>query len=358
MPKRILFISPYPHDTAPSQRFRFEQYIPLLHEQGWVTEQVSFWNNQAWKNLYRSGRFLNKAYYLLAAIFRRYLLLFKINRFEYIFIHREFSPVGYPIAVWIIAKWMKKKIIFDFDDAIWIPNVSESNRWFSFLKMYGNTRRIIRWSYKVACGNRYLWNYAMQYNPKAIIIPTTIDTQKTHPYIRKMPEKKFVIGWTGTHSTIRYLEEIIPVIQKLENEFEHIEFRIIADLKPDYPLKSLVYIPWKKATEAEDLAQFTVGIMPLQHDPWSEGKCGFKALQYLAMGIPALVSPVGVNTSIIQHGINGFLCENHAAWENTLRDLILHPEKVESMASACRQTVIGHYSVDAVKKDFLQLFED
>jgi glycosyltransferase involved in cell wall biosynthesis len=357
MRKRILFISPYPYDTAPSQRFRFEQYIPLLESEGWSTEQVSFWSSKAWKNLYRPGKVFSKAFYLITAIVKRYLLLFKIKRYDFVFIHREFSPVGFPLAVWIIARWIKKKIIFDFDDAIWIPNVSESNRWFSFLKVYDNTRRIIRWSYRVSCGNQYLCNYALQYNSHSVVIPTTLDTDKTHTYIRKMPVEKFVIGWTGTHSTMRYLDEIIPVIEKLEKEFNHLEFRIIADIKPDYQLTSLVYVPWNKTTEADDLAKFSVGIMPLRHDPWSEGKCGFKALQYLSMGIPALVSPVGVNTSIVQHEINGFLCYDLADWENTLRYLILHPEKVEAMAKSCRQTVIDRYSVHAIKNDFLSLFQ-
>ncbi len=357
MPKRILFISPYPHDKAPSQRFRFEQYIPLLQSEGWSTEQISFWGARAWKNLYRPGKFFSKAFCLITAIIKRYLLLFKINRYDFVFIHREFSPVGFPLAVWITARWMKKKIIFDFDDAIWIPNVSDSNRWFSFLKVYDNTRRIIRWSYRVSCGNKYLYNYALQYNSNSVVIPTTLDTDKIHSYIRKMPVNKFVIGWTGTHSTMRYLDEIIPVIEKLEKEFSNLEFRIIADIKPTYRLKSLVYVPWNKSTEADDLAKFTVGIMPLQHDPWSEGKCGFKALQYLSMGIPAIVSPVGVNTSIIQHGVNGFLCSDQYDWENTLRHLILHPENVAGMADRCRKTVTEHYSVNAIKKDFLSLFQ-
>lgn len=357
MPKSILFISPYPHDTAPSQRFRFEQYIPLLESEGWTTEQVSFWGVKAWKNLYRQGKVFSKAYYLFIAIIQRYFLLLKINRYDFIFIHREFSPIGFPIAVFIMSQWMKKKIIFDFDDAIWIPNVSDSNRWFSFLKVYDNTRRIIRWSYRVSCGNQYLCNYALQYNSNSVVIPTTLDTDKTHAYIREMPIEKFVIGWTGTHSTMRYLDDIIPVIEKLENEFSHLEFRVIADIKPAYHLKSLVFVPWNKSTEANDLAQFTVGIMPLQHDPWSEGKCGFKALQYLSMGIPALVSPVGVNTSIIQHEVNGFLCSDQADWESTLRQLILHPEKVSGMAETCRKTVIENYSVNAIKKDFLSLFQ-
>lgn len=355
--KRVLFISPYPHDTAPSQRFRFEQYIPFLESQGYITKQVSFWSVKAWKNLYLPGKIVSKALFLIHAIIKRYLLLFHVRNYDFIFIHREFSPVGYPIAVFIIAKWMKKKLIFDFDDAIWIPNVSESNRWFHFLKVYSNTRRIIQWSYRISCGNKYLQNYALKYNSNSVIIPTTIDTDKTHTYIRKLPVNKFVIGWTGTHSTIGYLDEIIPVIEKLEKEFNNVEFRIIADIKPKYNLKSLVYIPWNKTTEAEDLAQFSVGIMPLRHDPWSEGKCGFKALQYLAMGIPAIVSPVGVNTSIIQHEVNGFLCSDQVDWENTLRHLILHPEIVAGMAENCRKTVIEHYSVHAIKKDFLSLFQ-
>lgn len=329
--------------------------MDALKEKGFAIRQAPFWSDRAWKILYRKGNFFRKALSLTKAVVKRYLLLFSAGRYDYIFIHREFSPVGLPLAVWILAKVMKKKIIYDFDDAIWIPNVSESNRFFRFLKVYSNTRRIIKMSYKVSCGNEYLRNFALQYNPGAFYIPTTIDTERHHDTERKLRPGKFVIGWTGSHSTIQYLEEIVPVIARLEKEFP-LEFHVISDRKPAWKLSSLRFIPWRKETEVEDLLSFSIGLMPLRPDPWSEGKCGFKALQYMSLGIPALVSPVGVNTRIVDHGKDGFYCRNEEEWERYIRLLINDRGLLEQLSANTRKKIRAQYSVLSNTPDFLNLF--
>lgn len=351
---RILFITPYPFGAAPSQRFRFEQYFGALQEAGYSIRQEPFWSERAWKILYRKGNFFRKFLSLGKAILKRYLLLFSAGRYDFIFIHREFSPVGLPLAVWIMARLMGKKIIFDFDDAIWIPNVSESNRLFRFLKVYSNTRRIIRLSYNVSCGNEYLRNFALQYNPRAFYNPTTIDTEHHHNRIRQLPEV-FTIGWTGSHSTIQYLEEVIPVIARLEQQYP-IRFHVISDRVPPWKLNCLQFIPWQKDTEVDELLKFSAGLMPLRHDPWSEGKCGFKALQYMALGIPALVSPVGVNTTIVDHGINGYYCRSEEEWEQMLRQLIENRHLLETLSAATRDKIVSAYSVHSNRANFINLF--
>lgn len=123
------------------------------------------------------------------------------------------------------------------------------------------------------------------------------------------------------------------------------------------PLKNLVFKPWKKETEIEDLALFDIGIMPLPDDTWAKGKCGFKALQYLAMEIPAVVSPVGVNSKIIEHGGNGFCCTTEEEWFEVLEILILNEAGRKIMGERGRRKVIEHYSVLSNSATFLSLFE-
>lgn len=353
--KKILFITPYPAGSAPSQRFRLEQYFSALAEAGYTCKQVPFWSERAWKILYRKGNIFRKFLSLSRAILRRYLLVFSVPQYDYVFIHREYSPVGWPFAVWCIARIMQKKIIFDFDDAIWIRNVSESNRFYGVLKKYNNTQRIIRMSYKVSCGNEYLRNFALQYNPRAFVNPTTIDTEHYHNRIRRLTGNPFIIGWTGSHSTIQYLDDIVPVIRKLEEKYD-IAFHVISDKKPQWELNSLVFIPWQKETEIDDLLTFSIGIMPLKHDPWSEGKCGFKALQYMALGIPALVSPIGVNTEIVDHGKDGFFCRNAEEWEKYITLLIQDQALLDRMSALTRKKIEDHYSVRSNTVNFLNLF--
>ncbi len=352
---KILFVVPYPTGKAASQRFRFEQYYALLDQQGFAYEIRPFLSDEVWKILYLPGKFLQKAAGILGGILRRFLLLFKLSGYDYVFIHREASPIGPPFFEFIAAKLLKKKIIYDFDDAIWIPNYSEANSFFSFLKGYANVKHICSYAWKISCGNDYLCQWASAYNKNVVYNPTTIDTVNHHNRIKNLSDRPFVIGWTGSHSTVRYLNELIPVIAELEQEFDF-EFHVISDLPPEFELKSLRFIKWKKETEIEDLLRFHVGVMPLLDDKWARGKCGFKALQYMALGIPALVSPVGVNTRIVDPGINGYICKNEDEWKKSLRELLSNQALWQEMSKNTRTKIENQYSVNSNSENFLKLF--
>lgn len=278
------------------------------------------------------------------------------RQYDFVFIHREFSPFGPPILLWILTKISTVKIIYDFDDAIWIPNYSESNSFTNYFKRFSNVKTISRWAYKVSCGNDYLCNFAKLYNSRVVYNPTVIDTEHQHNRIASTDKHGFVIGWTGSHSTIRYLNDIFPVIQELERKFRF-EFRVISDSPPELSLSSLKFIPWKKETEIADLLEFTVGIMPLKDDQWAQGKCGFKALQYLSLGIPALVSPVGVNFRIVDHEVNGFHCRTDEDWKQALVKCMTDQLLLKRLSGACRPKIVNEYSVSSNRKNFLHLFD-
>jgi glycosyltransferase involved in cell wall biosynthesis len=353
---KILFIVPYPTDKAPSQRFRFEQYYELLNEKGIDYDIKPFLSNEIWDILYLPGRFLKKAFGILGGLFKRFFLLFKLKQYDYIFIHREATPIGPSFFEYFASRWLKKKIIYDFDDAIWIPNFSEANSFFSFLKGYGNVHKICSYAYKISCGNEYLCDYAKQFNKNVVYNPTTIDTNNYHNRVKDQSGEEFVIGWTGSHSTIRYIGEIVPVLSKLENKYTF-TFRVISDFKPEFELNSLEYVKWKKESEIEDLLGFNIGIMPLVNDKWANGKCGFKALQYMSLGIPALVSPVGVNSRIVDHGLNGFICDTPEEWETSIETLLKNRETLGEMSKQTRKKIINHYSVKSNSDNFIGLFQ-
>lgn len=353
---KILFVVPYPVGRAASQRFRFEQYFSLLEDRGIEYEIKPFLSEEIWKILYLPGKFPRKALAILGGIVRRFLLLFKLSQYDYLFIHREATPIGPPFFEFIAAKLLKKKIIYDFDDAIWIPNYSEANSYFSFLKGYGNVKYICRYAWKISCGNDYLCSWASKYNQHVVYNPTTIDTVHLHNRVKNISDSPFVIGWTGSHSTVRYLNELIPVIEKLEKKYTF-EFRVISDLPPEFSLKSLRFVKWQKETEIEDLLSLHVGVMPLLNDKWARGKCGFKALQYMSLGIPALVSPVGVNTRIVDDGINGYICTQAGDWEKALTELLEDKSHLEKMSKNTRIKIEQNYSVISNSANFLNLFE-
>lgn len=353
---RVLILCPYPFDSAGSQRFRFEQYFSAFNNHQIHYHQKSFWSNKAWKILYQKGWKAQslKMYYLIIGIIKRFFLLNTLKRYDYIFVHREIFPTGPSILIsWLVKK--NPKVIYDFDDAIWLPNYAASNKRFAFLKNYTQVEQLCTKAYKISVGNHYLANYAQQFNANTVIIPTTIDTQNWHTGSIDYTTKTLVFGWTGTHSTMKYLPELLPILDELQQRYSF-KLLIISDKHPDFEREYVQYLPWSKASEIKDLKQMHIGLMPLHDDQWSRGKCGFKALQYMSMGMPAIVSPVGVNAEIVDHGINGFVALNDDEWKNALEHFLLHPTALKNMGVNAKAKIESHYSVNALTPKFLSLF--
>ncbi|MEQ8810596.1 MAG: glycosyltransferase family 4 protein [Imperialibacter sp.] len=354
---KILFLFPYPLEQAPSQRFRFEQYFAALLKAGHSIDSQSFWGEYYWKVLYKKGNALQKAWGLLNGFGRRLQVLGRVLSTDIVFIHREVTPVGPPIFEWVIAKVFRRKIIFDFDDAIWLPNTSESNKIAAWLKWHSKTESVCRWSWKISVGNSYLESYAKQFNNHVVINPTTIDTEH-HRLINKKTKPTndpIVIGWTGSHSTLPYLDILWPVLEELAKE-QMFSFRVISNQPPIATYPWLEFIPWNKETEVDDLAAIDIGVMPLTDDEWSKGKCGFKALQYMALEISTVASPVGVNKDIIKDGINGLMATNTEEWMFALKKLIKSTALRTQLSEEGRRTVENTYSVKANTENFLELF--
>ncbi|WP_151087667.1 glycosyltransferase family 4 protein [Hymenobacter baengnokdamensis] len=356
---RVLFLVPYPTGQAPSQRFRFEQYLDSLQSHGHTYRLAPFLNEATWRILYKPGQAKRKALGILAGFGRRLAVLLAAPAYDYVFIHREAAPLGPPIAEWLLAKVLRKRIVYDFDDAIWLANTSEANRIAAGLKWHHKVDSICHWAYKNSCGNAYLAAYARQFNSSVVINPTTIDTVHLHNQVRnQLAPGPLVIGWTGTHSTLKYLVPLVPVLAQLEAEGLDFEFHVISNQPPEFsqPLRCLRFIPWQKATEIPDLLTFHVGLMPLEDDKWAQGKCAFKALQYMALGIPALVSPVGMNTEVVTDGHNGYICREPAEWHQRLRQLLTDGLHRQQLGQAARITIEQRYSVIANTPNFLALF--
>jgi glycosyltransferase involved in cell wall biosynthesis len=356
---RILFLVPYPLGRAPSQRFRFEQYLAILADHGYSYRLASFLDEDTWGILYKPGQSLRKAWGIFKGFGRRMQHVLAALRYDFIFIHREATPIGPPVIEWVLAKVLRKRIIYDFDDAIWLANTSEANRLVAGIKFHGKVASICRWAYKNSCGNAYLAAYAHQFSSRVIINPTTIDTAHLHNQVRDQAvAERLVIGWTGTHSTLKYLHPVVPVLAQLEEEGLQFEFKVISNQPPEFsqPLRSLRFVPWQKETEIADLLTFHVGVMPLEDDKWARGKCAFKALQYMALGIPPLVSPVGMNTEVVQDTQNGYICSEPSEWYQRLRQLLTDVPRRQYMGLAARTTIEQQYSVIANTSNFLSLF--
>ena len=358
--KKVLFITPYPKEAAPSQRFRFEQYLDILEANDYQIELAPFIDLETWHLLYDSGSSFKKMLGVAKGFIKRFFLVFRIGSTDHILIHREATPIGPPIFEWVATQIYKKKIIYDFDDAIWLPNTSEQNSLAAKLKFHHKVGKICKWAHKVSAGNEYLASYAKQFNSNVVINPTTIDTENLHnPKLLSSKSKignlKLTIGWTGTHSTLKYLDPIFPILDQLTEQFDF-TLLVISNLPPVTERNYLKFIKWSKETEIEDLTTFDIGIMPLTDDRWARGKCGFKALQYLALETPAIISPVGVNTQIVSHGKSGYLCSTDEEWELAIKSFLENPELIKKMGTEGRKHVVANYSVLSNTQNFLSLF--
>ena len=173
----------------------------------------------------------------------------------------------------------------------------------------------------------------------------------------KNPSDVICIGWSGSFSTIKHFETVIKSLLEVKNRYkEKVSFKVIGDGTYYHQGLGIKGIAWDKANEIYELSEIDIGIMPLPDDEWSKGKCGLKGLQYMALEIPTIMSPVGMNEEIIEHGENGLLASTSEDWVKCISLLINDPEKRKLMGSKGRETVKSKYSVQVNQHKYLEVF--
>jgi glycosyltransferase involved in cell wall biosynthesis len=353
---RIYIIAPHRPSRSPSQRYRIEQYLPYFHSHGFTSVYSPLLD--AWDDgvLYSHGRIAGKALILVKALLRRLRDLWRIQRGDIVLVHREaFMMRG--VFFERAFRWKAGTLVFDFDDAIWKLDVSEGNKRLSWLKHPGKTDRIIALSDRVIAGNAYLAGHAKAINENTVIIPTVIDTERYRP-MAKLQKGSIVIGWTGSRTSTVHLLAALPILQKLQQRFgARIQFRVISDIAPELPGLDVEHVRWNAESEVEDLVPMDIGIMPMPDDEWSRGKCGFKGLQYMGMGKAVVLSDVGVNSTIVQHGVNGMLARTETEWLEALGRLVEDDELRARSGVEARRTVEQHWSLLAWRDRALQQFQ-
>ena len=354
--KKVLFICLHRPDRSPGQRFRFEQYLSYLNENGYDCRLSFLLNEKDDKAFYSKGHFVKKVFIYLKTLMKRTGDWFGMNKYDIIFIFRDALMTGSAFFEKRFAG-SRAKIIFDFDDAIWIQGVSEANKKLSFLKDAGKTGTIIKLSDMIFAGNQYLKDYAAQFNKNIVIVPTTIDTGIYVSQKKETGVQTVCIGWSGSFSTIQHFALAIPALKRVKEKLgSKVKFKIIGDASYYCAELETQGLAWNGATEIADLSEIDIGVMPLPDDEWAKGKCGLKGLQYMALGIPTLMSPVGVNSEIIQHGVNGYLPSTEDEWVDIISKLVESKECRLKIGNAGRQTVVDKYSVEAWKGKYLEYF--
>ncbi len=323
-----------------------EQWEPLLRKYGVEVVFEPFKSPELHELLSRPGHVRRKARLAARDFRRRARLLRSVGDYDLIYIYNEAALLGPPVFERLIRR-AGVPIVYDFDDAIFLPYtyVSPASGYLRLLKFPLKTRAICRLAAHVIVGNSYLADYARQVNESVSVIPSTIDTVKYTVAGQGSHSGPPVIGWTGSYSTYQYLDGLRGTLQELARR-EPFKLRVVGS--GDYRMKGVEVesVRWNPRTEVEDLRPIDIGIMPLPDDRWTRGKCGMKALQYMALGIPAVCSPVGTNRSIIEDGHNGFFAGDEDEWIDRLTRLLHSPTLRKQMGLAGRETVEAKYSAE------------
>ena len=325
---RIIFLT---HSSDQGHRFRVEQYFPYL-----IAHQVE----PKWQPLSGSWR-------------DRLILYRQLPSFNGVCIQRRLlSPFEF---YWIRKK--SSKVLFDLDDAIMYrssssPRPHSLSRWLKF-------RWMVKGSDAMTVGNQFLKNEVLKVDrqKKVFVIPTCIDTNLYPKKKRISNRQEIILGWIGTKGNLKYLKKLEPVFEIIRQRFPQAKLKIVSNDFYDSSHLSTVKKPWKLEEENEDLISFDIGLMPLNDDLWSRGKCGLKIIQYLSVGVPAICTPVGINSDIIKDGENGFWATNDQEWVDRLTTLIQNQELRYQMGLKGIETVEREYSLGVTSEKFFHVLQ-
>jgi glycosyltransferase involved in cell wall biosynthesis len=315
-----------------SPRYRIPQFVPFLQKHGIESALVRLSENPVhrWKQL-REAKLYD------AVVLQRRLL----------------QP-------WTLAalRHGARSLIFDFDDAVmyrsskWRNPHSRSRMW--------RFRKTIEASDLVFAGNSFLKKEAERFAaPEKIhVIPTAVDLERYTPKNHTESSGPVTIGWIGSQGTLRYLRAVMPALETISEKCRDVQLKIVCNAFLESEQIRIVKKQWEETAEVPDVKSFDVGIMPLSDDVWARGKCALKIVQYLAVGIPVVCSPVGTNRDIVSNGRNGFWATTREEWVDRLFTLIQDPSLRREMGMQGRKTVAEGYSIEALGERLVHLMRD
>ncbi len=354
--------------TQPSYRFRVEPFLPRLAERG-IRCRVVFWPRTLWGRLTVWPRLAGA---------------------DVVWVQRRL------LSPWELAvlRRLAPRLVYDFDDAVFLrddgrPSPRRSSRFV----------RLVQAADLVVCGNTHLARPARRFCRRVVVVPTVVDTRRFVPADGGVPasglsecepsksepdgvgvshdvqpvrasassvlwvaggrSRRLEVVWTGSRSTNRYLADLLPVLGRLRGR---VRLTVVSDSREglqDAELwgAALRFVPWSPHTEVQTLQQADVGVMPLPDDPWTRGKCGLKLLQYMAVGLAVVASPVGVNVEIVEHERTGLLARTLEEWSAALLRLAADESLRRRLAAAARRHVEQHYSVDVYAPRLAELLQ-
>jgi len=322
--------------NVPSTRFRIGQHVPDLQTHG-----IASMSLDARFGAYAPFRKAVRPIWLPAVLAESLSRVVRSWRYDVCFLQRNLVAT---LCTW--EPLLRRPVVFDVDDAIFLgPRGASADR-------------IARAASITVCGNQFLADYFSRLGPVEIL-PTAVDTDRFTPR-QGPPQGRAVLGWSGSSSGFSYLYSIEPALTHLLERHKEAIVKVVADRPPAFsrlPSSRVVFERWHPDTEVEALHDFTIGLMPLADSPWARGKCSFKMLTYMAVGIPVVVSPVGMNTEVLAHGRCGFAARTNDEWVDAMSALIADRDACAKMGEIGRRIAKDHYSRHVIGPKLAQILK-
>ncbi|MDT5060854.1 MAG: hypothetical protein QOH63_1313 [Acidobacteriota bacterium] len=349
---KVLALASYPIEAA-ATRYRLSQFIGPLAEQGIELDVRPFLDSRLFASLYRRTGLARTAFGLAQSAMNRFFDLFSARRADVLLVQREATMFGPPVIEWLSTRALRCPMVLDLDDATYVSYTSPTyGRLGSALKWFGKTDDLIRWAKVVTCGNRSIAEYVSSKGARAIIIPTVVDTDRFRPVGYEAEKDLLTLGWIGTHSTFSFLETIFPALQQLALTHPF-RLKVVGAGRKEIKIPGVEVesLDWNLEREIEDFQSFDIGLYPIDLErygsEWVSGKSGFKAIQYMAVGIPYVVTPVGACAEIGEVGVTHLCAATQEEWQESLRKLISDEGARRRMGEAGRRHALEHYTVAA-----------
>lgn len=335
---KVLLLSRYSRLGA-SSRVRLLQHLPFITSMGWEVDVSPFFSDK-YLHAFYGGEF--RGLQVLSGYWRRLRALVSVRNYDLIWIEKEAFPFMPALVEWAFGK-VGVPYVVDYDDAVF-HRYDHHNSWLVRSLLGRKIDAVMRHSALVIAGNEYLAERAIAAGARRVeIVPTVVDLAR-YAVDQSEGNDPLVIGWIGSPTTSHYLSTIASAIESLDREcsVRFVAVGASADAVSNLPIEAW---PWSEETEVRSIQAFDIGIMPLVDDLWERGKCGYKLIQFMACGLPVVASPVGVNTQIVKHGVNGFLAQDMHDWEDALRRLLCGQDLRRRMGSNGRECVEKCYSL-------------
>jgi glycosyltransferase involved in cell wall biosynthesis len=340
-------LAAYPASAA-ATRYRLSQLRGPLAGHGIQLDVRPFLSNEEVAHLYSRG-FTRKAAAVTRGLARRGRDLYDWRRFDVVLVQREAMLVGPPIVEWLLGAVASRPLVLDIDDPVWLPEQSQVPSALSKLRRWpGKIAWLLSHATLVTCGNGVLAGHVGSLGLRARLVPNGIDVARLHPATKHQEIGGLpTVGWIGSHTTYSYLESVFPALEAVGRRFP---FRLLiigsGRMSASVAGVPTEIRPFVLEREAEDFASLDVGLYPLADDPWARGKSGLKALQYLAVGIPYVASPVGVVADIGIPGTTHLEATENEQWELALTCLLGDPGLRATMGASGRRYAELNYTVE------------